>query len=276
MRGLVGTANWKVVDTAYDPVAYTSASVMREPPWADPLLPVAQWNAMDRNVNRKSFMGPYYVVDHLPLNPMGRTGICGRGLLGRYGPNHAAGHFFLRLAMQVLPDPLTHPPYLFVFYLDPIVTRWRDTADGNRVLQFVCVTRKDNGQRAIPGGMVEPGATVSATIAAEFGEEALNKLDITDAAQVVMLDLLDDLFAEGVEIYTGYVDDPRNTDNAWMETTVLHVHDDTGAIFSKFPLSAGDDAASVFWLDITADMGDLYANHRVFIDAAAARVKDHP
>jgi hypothetical protein len=24
--------------------------------------------------------------------------------------------------------------------------------------------------------------------------------------------------AGGDEIYTGYVDDPRNTDNAWMET----------------------------------------------------------
>ena len=23
-------------------------------------------------------------------NPIGRTGVCGRGLLGRWGPNHAA------------------------------------------------------------------------------------------------------------------------------------------------------------------------------------------
>lgn len=159
---------------------------------------------------------------------------------------------------------------------DPIVTRWRDDVSGNRVLQFVCVTRKDNGQRAIPGGMIEPGATVSATIAAEFGEEALNKLDMTDADQVVMLDLLDELFAAGVVLYQGYVDDPRNTDNAWMETTVVHVHDDTGSIFSKFPLSAGDDAASAFWMDISVDMGDLYASHRVFIDAAWARVSEHP
>ena len=27
-----------------------------------------------------------------------------------------------------------------------------------------------------------------------------------------------------VEIYSGIVDDPRNTDNAWMETSVYHLH----------------------------------------------------
>ena len=31
-----------------------------------------------------------------------------------------------------------------------------------------------------------------------------------------------------VQMYAGYVDDPRNTDNAWMETVVFNFHDDTG------------------------------------------------
>lgn len=30
-------------------------------------------------------------------------------------------------------------------------------------------------------------------------------------------------------MYAGYVDDPRNTDNAWMETVVFNFHDDTGS-----------------------------------------------
>ena len=39
------------------------------------------------------------------------------------------------------------------------------------------------------------------------------------------------------KIYRGYVDDPRNTDNAWMETVVMHFHDESGekVIFSQFP-----------------------------------------
>ena len=32
------------------------------------------------------------------------------------------------------------------------------------------------------------------------------------------------LFRTGVEVYDGYVDDPRNTDNAWMESRVAHFH----------------------------------------------------
>lgn len=30
------------------------------------------------------------------------------------------------------------------------------------------------------------------------------------------------------QIYKGYVDDPRNTDNAWMETEAVNYHDETG------------------------------------------------
>lgn len=31
-----------------------------------------------------------------------------------------------------------------------------------------------------------------------------------------------------LQVYKGYVDDPRNTDNAWMETVAVNFHDDTG------------------------------------------------
>lgn len=39
---------------------------------------------------------------------------------------------------------------------------------------------------------------------------------------------LDMLWRKGVELYRGYVDDPRNTDNAWMETVVVNFHDNDG------------------------------------------------
>lgn len=29
-------------------------------------------------------------------------------------------------------------------------------------------------------------------------------------------------------MYKGYVDDPRNTDNAWMETVAVNFHDESG------------------------------------------------
>lgn len=48
-------------------------------------------------ISRISFEGQYGVKEGLPLNPRGRTGVEGRGMLGRWGPNIAG---------------------------DPLVTRW--------------------------------------------------------------------------------------------------------------------------------------------------------
>ena len=79
-------------------------------------------------------------VDGVPLNPRGRTGLRGRGLLGKWGPNHAA---------------------------DPIVTRYQGAQ-----LQMVAIKRKDTGDWAIPGGMVDDGEMVSDTLRREFTEEA--------------------------------------------------------------------------------------------------------
>lgn len=67
----------------------------------------------------------------LNRNPIGRTGIVGRGLLGKWGPNHAA---------------------------DPIVTRWKKDSAGEKVmlkgkplLEFVAIKRRDTGEWALPG-----------------------------------------------------------------------------------------------------------------------------
>ena len=58
--------------------------------------------------------------------------VSGRGLLGRWGPNHAG---------------------------DPVVTRWaKDEQDEKRkVLEIILISRKDSGELALPGGMVDPG-----------------------------------------------------------------------------------------------------------------------
>ena len=50
-------------------------------------------------------------------------------------------------------------------------------------------------------------------------------------------------------MHPGYVDDPRNTDCAWMETTAFLFHDDTGEDVGKLPLQAGDDAKALKVMD---------------------------
>ena len=76
-------------------------------------------------------------------NPLGKTGIGGRGQLGRWGPNHAA---------------------------DCIVTR----ACGGR-LEVLLATKHtgDSCSLCFPGGMVEPGADVPETLRDELVQEAV-------------------------------------------------------------------------------------------------------
>merc|ERR1719424_272131 len=97
----------------------------------------------DPLAERLSYEGPIsFDSVGFPLNPRGRTGLRGRGLLGKWGPNHAA---------------------------DPIVTRFHPESGQ---LQVVAIQRKDTLQWAIPGGMVDAGEAVSVTVKREFTEEA--------------------------------------------------------------------------------------------------------
>ena len=87
----------------------------------------------------------------------------GRGLLGKWGPNHAA---------------------------DPIVTRFHPETG---VLQLVAILRADVQRWALPGGMVEAGQGISATIRRDFEAEVGDHDDPEEKA--TMSRLLDALFA---------------------------------------------------------------------------------
>ncbi|XP_032899516.1 ADP-ribose pyrophosphatase, mitochondrial-like isoform X1 [Amblyraja radiata] len=244
--------DWAVPWTNYNPVDYTAPALLKQPSWADlpyrdegELNTVLKFNQLDGDVDRRSHTGKYNLINGFPRNPCGRTGLKGRGLLGRWGPNHAA---------------------------DPIVTRWKKESgktvthncSGKPILQFVAICRKDNKEWAIPGGMVDPGEKVSATLRREFGEETLNSLGLPEAERQGMKELINFLFEAGEMVYQGYVDDPRNTDNAWMETVAMNYHDETGESVGKLSLQAGDDAGAVKWMDIEKEQ-NLYASHTHFL-----------
>uniref|UniRef100_A0A8D2AMS4 ADP-ribose pyrophosphatase, mitochondrial n=1 Tax=Sciurus vulgaris TaxID=55149 RepID=A0A8D2AMS4_SCIVU len=253
--------SWLVEWREYSPVEYTARSVLARPIWADPQVGERsfspKFNEKDGLVERRSQNGLYEVENGRPRNPAGRTGLAGRGLLGRWGPNHAA---------------------------DPILTRWKRDAKGNtvihpvsgkNVLQFVAIKRKDCGEWAIPGGMVDPGEKISTTLKREFGEEAMNSLQKSRAERQELEKDLHRLFSqEHFVVYQGYVDDPRNTDNAWMETEAVNYHDETGEIMDHLPLKAGDDAKEVKWVDVN-DKLKLYASHFRFIQLVAEKRGAH-
>eukprot|EP00966_Prymnesium_polylepis_P053010 1227400-Prymnesium_polylepis.2 len=238
-------ASWDKLPQGYDPVEFTDPFVLAN---AEDVDSGKKWADVERPPlsvlgKRKSFAaGDASSLDAVASideatkrfrNPGGPVGVSGRGLLGRYGPNHAA---------------------------DPIVTR----IHAGR-LQVVLVRRRDSDQLAFPGGMVDPGSTVSRTLKGEFSEEAAKPGGA-----------LDRLFAEGERgvVYRGLVDDRRTTDHAWIETTAVHFHAPPD-VADELELSVTDvnEVSGVDWYNVDS-VTTLYASHKKWLDMVKA--KFHP
>lgn len=148
-RARVSDTSWEAPDPTYQPIEF-EAPVLATAPWAAPARPP------------HTLAHSAHPVQHddtgRPLNPAGRTGMTGRGLLGQWGPNHAA---------------------------DPIITR-NNPQTGQ--LEVLLIRRKDttgnSNQWAIPGGMVDPGELASETAKREFEEEVGIELDMSDAQTI--------------------------------------------------------------------------------------------
>ena len=131
--------HWNVTWLEYNPPMYTADFVFQAH-WSDPDLNDTNfkplWNHIDGPINRKSYVKIYDVNNSYPINPVGRTGLRGRGFLGRWGPNHAA---------------------------DPVVTRWKrnnaelvyDKLTNKQILQFIAIQKSHFKEWYLPGGFVD-------------------------------------------------------------------------------------------------------------------------
>lgn len=130
---------------------------------------------------------------------------------------------------------------------DSIVTR--DGQDGST--QILLIQRGDTGDWALPGGKLDQGETSSGAASRELSEETGLSVN----------------FSEVNTAYKGYVNDPRNTQNAWFETTAIHAHL-TGDAAQQEPKN-GDDADDARWVTLTPEvLSNLYADHAKMVDAA--------
>lgn len=165
---------WNIPWPNYNPPNHTSDKI-KNASWADPDVSDSKfkpkWNQLDGNVNRQSHIGQYNVFKGVPLNPEGRTGIKGRGVLGRWGPNHAADPIVSRWKLINGEKQINSETKLYAtesLFCIVINSNFRP------VLEICVIQRKDNNEWAIPGGMVDPGETISQTLRREFMEETLD------------------------------------------------------------------------------------------------------
>lgn len=163
-----------------------------------------------------------------PQNPFTRTGIAGRGLLGKWGVN---------------------------FTGDAVVSRINTKTN---LLEVLLVYRQTTKEWALPGGFVDNGEDEKKTIERELREATgidveMNKAEI---------------------IYEGYVDDQRNTDNAWIETTAMHLHIDRD-LSTTWNIKAGDGVTATEWTEINAEsIQKMYANHGMIVRKVIETFKD--
>jgi len=99
----------------------------------------------------------------------------------------------------------------------------------------VLMTKKGSGNEwHLPGGLLDPGAAslnVNAVLEREFESEMrLRKMPKTEKTH--LREYITSLSAIGKSVYKGIPNDPRNTDNAWCENSVMHYHDKTGQFSS--------------------------------------------
>uniref|UniRef100_A0A8I3PHN0 Transient receptor potential cation channel subfamily M member 2 n=1 Tax=Canis lupus familiaris TaxID=9615 RepID=A0A8I3PHN0_CANLF len=222
---------WETDFLIYDPPFYTDDRKDKGlvDPVGNALEPLAgiTYNAVDGPIDRRSFHGVYAVQDGLPLNPMGRTGLRGRGSLSCFGPNHT---------------------------LQPVITRWRRNQDGaicrksiKKMLEVLVVKHPVSESWALPGGSREPGEILPRKLKQVLRREFWSPFQ--------------NLLIQGTEVYKGYVDDPRNTDNAWIETVAISIHFpdqsdmDLKRLNSVRAPGRGRHGATMLW-------GDLQASRR--------------
>ncbi|XP_061490401.1 transient receptor potential cation channel subfamily M member 2 isoform X2 [Rhineura floridana] len=177
-------------------------------------------------------------LDFLRENPMGRTGLRGQGILRFFGPNHA---------------------------LHPVVTRWRRNVDGSiyrkslkKMVEVLVVKFPFSDHWALPGGSLQPGEALPQKMKRVLRREFWPQFQ--------------KLLNQGTEIYKGYIDDPRNTDNAWIETVAINVHfEDQNDVEMKRMnsfLQGSDCEVTVQWQVVDKRIL-LYANHKELLQKAS-------
>lgn len=243
--------DWAVEWDGYKPTEFNHHSI-RGASWADPeedvrrmefsveRAPAGQpggtYKTKTAHGDRETFEELIYEVEGPvePRNPRGRTGIQGRGLLGKWGPNQA---------------------------VDAIVTRY-DPEGGQ--LQVVVIQRVDAQREtwALPGGIVEGKEGVDSALRRVIATRLQRGHEEYDSSLAHIFPSDNDDMSS--DVFKGYVDDPRNTDNAWLETTAKHFHCNE-TLGQKLPLAGG-----VEWLDIDPKdpkYDNLYGSHKLWVDA---------
>lgn len=76
------------------------------------------------------------------------------------------------------------------------------------------------------------------------------------------------------QVYQGYADDPRNTDNAWIETTAVNYHDETGMLTLNLKLQVSECHSTTLTVQLWLQRFHVVCARYLLRPAAGGRRRD--
>lgn len=229
-----------------------------------------------------------YIFDKLgrPLNPFGLTGITGRGQLGKWGKNPSGdalvtrsntdGQIEILLVIRKKVYNTVNGKKTHIAGGEPAIPGgMQDPGESAQSESAYRELVEETDDDYIP---FEKKHTKENKDQINSINEQIKQLESTQTEQIKVLKeqiekinepltkLLNSKISEikksctpALEIFSGPVDDPRNTDNAWMYTNAIHIH--YTQQFDKQPNNAiNEETDTRAWIPLENNM-NLYASH---------------
>lgn len=267
--------------------------------WADdPSFPLKEGEMWNKG-HRETATGQIYELgeDGKPINPYMATGIKGRGILGAFGPNHAVdngmivikydeqGKLSIYSVLGILRKYDNNAPALaggFAKYKDgDIAALDHDAIAQNQTDEFFeevisgSIELLPEFQSQIENRLhivLEPYDKITHEFYEEHEEQVITalKMEQIEKYDPEFLQRLKAHIRSGHECFAGPVlNDPRNTDTAWIESHLFWVvfndqtwRDIKGNDMFGYKFSGGDDASDIIFHKFDPDtVQNAYASH---------------
>lgn len=244
--------SWDIMMTDYNPPDFTSPYVLFNAGdfpidgvdyWADPCGAIKDDDFCAELRRQLSGTCPFD-DEGRPLNPRGRTGIRGRGVLGRWGPNRAVNYVITRAKFDANEAQMERA--------------------GKRMLELLLCRRKD-GRWVLPGRF-QNDESIDPLLRNALGLEAKSMAE-SEALQEVEQKLLD---ARDVQKFFDWVvADDRDTDNAWVDFNFKLVEVNKPRERTDV-FEIADDPSSGYkfeWVTVHKNLELTYSSHYSLIEA---------
>ena len=293
--------SWTIMDPKYRPVRHTDLSVAGADPDTFHGSTVLTFNQIDRvfRVDRRSKEGNYKIVDGLPRNPRQRTGFAGRGCLQHWGPNHVgkpvvtrwcrkkSGEIRKRFGRPILEVLATRKEDGHLGIMGDKLEVGASIPANVATLLGICNNPHTKLLDDAPTSTIQFSGSAAKSMQestdVDESEPTLTSAAVTMSSLNARSDsihasanakLLDQL-KQGTLLYSGYIDDERNTDNAWVESTSWHLHDDDNVLDAHIGSAIEEhEEPPLFWVPVDEDT--VWDRHtKELLTQAAERTNAH-